>query len=563
MIKRISTFAIITIAFLIYPLSHAHGNGSSQTNGAPALENGLSPANKAPVAVDSIASVRLGNDPVTVDISDKFRDPDDDKLVYTVTVSDKAILSAHVDSSNVDSSKVIINPKSGLSTTITVTAEDRCDQSAEQTIMVTVSQPPVAVGTIAPVKLGNDSVTVDISDKFRDPDGDKLTYTAVSSADTIATVRVDGSKVTISPEAVGYATITVTATNSTGLQAKQYIVTVPKEIITIEHVIMMVVVIGIGGLLLQLTFNFQFNIHGNPAYKVEKNKGDLGRLQFIIGVLGIGVPLFLIIGICAFEYVHGTLIGDFSKCVKNSISAYYDSKIRDVFVGILCVIGAFLFAYKGYDYRDDRVSHLAGLSAFGVALCPITSTRVIEVTHYLSIIVLFLALAYISRYRFTKSKCESIQPRTPKAKRNMVYTWCAYIMVFSLLAMGAFKLLELPLNDNKVVYWVVTSVLLLGLLYFCILTYFLWHSTEKTEQSARAKGLQVILFVLLAVGVGVWVKHSLSSFPFIFVAEAVMFLAFGVSWLVKSDALKFLCDKNENDEDKNINENGSAETESP
>ena len=91
-----------------------------------------------------------------------------------------------------------------------------------------------------------------------------------------------------------------------------------------------------------------------------------------------------------------------------------------------------------------------------------------------------------------------------------------------------------------------TVLLLLMLAYFLIRAYFLWHSTEKTKQSEGAKGFYVILFVILAIGVGVWIKNSMSSFPFVFFTEIMLFLAFGISWLVKSDAFALLRDKNNN-----------------
>lgn len=85
------------------------------------------------------------------------------------------------------------------------------------------NQAPVAVGKIDPVTLGTDSVIVDISDKFSDADGDTLTYTIVSSTDAIATGRMDGSEVTISPQSVVSATITVTAADWCGRSASQTI----------------------------------------------------------------------------------------------------------------------------------------------------------------------------------------------------------------------------------------------------------------------------------------------------------------------------------------------------
>ena len=456
MIKLISTFAIITIALLTASLSQANGNDLSQANGVPAQENGPPRVNNAPMAKGTIDTVTIGNDSVIVDISDKFSDPDSsDTLRFRPTISETTIVTARVDSSNVDSPKVIISPNKVFNTTITVTAIDSCDSTATQTIAVKVSRPPVAAGTIAPVRIGTDSVVVDISNKFRDLDGDRLTY-EVDDTTTILTAYVDSSnvdspKVIIKPVAGGGITvIAVTATDPTGLTAKQHITVVPDEnikIIIFESIIFVSLLTGIGGLFFKFVFNFKFNMDSliSQKGKIEENKYELKRNCFIIGIIGLGLPLVLIIdaGLC-------TLYGDATMSNYTSIWAYRDSKMWAVFIGTLCVIGTFLVAYKGYDARDNQASNIAGLLAILFPLHPVLDIETVgKIMPDVLLTALFLVLAYISRYRFTKSKSESILSGTPKAKRNQVYKWCAYMMIFGLLAIGAFKLLELSLNDNK------------------------------------------------------------------------------------------------------------------
>ena len=79
-----------------------------------------------------------------------------------------------------------------------------------------INRAPVAVGTIVTQTLRVDGagVTVDVSGKFSDPDGDALTYTAASDDEAIATVALSGSMVMITPVSVGTTTITVTATDA-------------------------------------------------------------------------------------------------------------------------------------------------------------------------------------------------------------------------------------------------------------------------------------------------------------------------------------------------------------
>ena len=90
---------------------------------------------------------------------------------------------------------------------------------------------PQRVGTLPPLTLGvNDAaVTVEVSGAFRDPDGDRLTYGASSSAPPVARVAVSGSLVTVTPLAEGTALATVTATDIGGSNtaaAQRFVVTV-------------------------------------------------------------------------------------------------------------------------------------------------------------------------------------------------------------------------------------------------------------------------------------------------------------------------------------------------
>ncbi len=71
---------------------------------------------------------------------------------------------------------------------------------------------------------------MNVASYFTDPDGDALTYAAVSSQVEIATVAVSGSVVTMTAIGQGVATVTVTATDGGGLSAQQsFAVTVPNR----------------------------------------------------------------------------------------------------------------------------------------------------------------------------------------------------------------------------------------------------------------------------------------------------------------------------------------------
>ena len=109
--------------------------------------------------------------------------------------------------------------------TVTVTATDPDGLSASQSTSITVEAPnqaPIAVDSIpSQTVTAGESLTLDVSGYFSDPDGDSLTYTAESSDDGVATATVSDSSLTIAGVAPGTASVTVTATDPKGLSASQ------------------------------------------------------------------------------------------------------------------------------------------------------------------------------------------------------------------------------------------------------------------------------------------------------------------------------------------------------
>ena len=155
-------------------------------------------ANSAPTAVGSIEAqtVVVGKSPYTLDVSGKFSDPDSDVLTYTASSSADSKATA-----SVSGSTLTVTAVAAGSATITVTASDGA-LTATQTITLTVTdnRSPTPVSSIPEqtVTAGtNAAATVDVKDKFSDPDGDTLTYTVSSSDATKAKATVLGSKVSI------------------------------------------------------------------------------------------------------------------------------------------------------------------------------------------------------------------------------------------------------------------------------------------------------------------------------------------------------------------------------
>ncbi len=181
----------------------------------------VEPGNRAPVAVDSIPPVTLDEGTqFTATIDQFFSDPDGDTLTYAAAVSDTTVVTASISGSLI----TVITVAEGMAT-ITITATDPEGLSATQDASITVlrvNQAPTLTDTIPHQDLTvGDTVTLDVSNNFTDPDGDTLAFTVETDDTAVATVSLDGSMVTVVGVGPGSAFITVTASDPDGASATQ------------------------------------------------------------------------------------------------------------------------------------------------------------------------------------------------------------------------------------------------------------------------------------------------------------------------------------------------------
>ncbi|MCW9034548.1 MAG: hypothetical protein OQJ97_10040 [Rhodospirillales bacterium] len=153
-------------------------------------------------------------------------------------------------------------------------------------------------------------------------------------------------------------------------------------------------------------------------------------LRKAVGYLGLSLPLTLAIG---------ALIIFKEETIRGSISAYYYSDMRDVFVGTMCALALVLFSYKGYEKKDDIAGDLACLFAVGIAVFPTSPAEsatlfqtIIGYIHLTCAGLFFMILAYFSYCLFTKT--DPTKPLTPQAKlRIQIYKFCGLTIIASIL----------------------------------------------------------------------------------------------------------------------------------
>ncbi|MDA2911230.1 hypothetical protein MYX04_09900 [Nitrospiraceae bacterium AH_259_D15_M11_P09] len=191
----------------------------------------------------------------------------------------------------------------------------------------------------------------------------------------------------------------------------------------------------------------------NPGCHSDSLALSYLTLRKIVGILGISLPFILWLGALML----------FNKGIQPSISDYYYTGMRNVFVGAHCAIGLFLLSYTGYKkdgVLEDALLGVpvgvpAGIGAIGLALFPTTPQenptdleQTIGSVHLAFTSLWFLTLAYFSLFLFTKSDQKPLPSR--KKKRNHVYRVCGYTMLGSI---GLIFVIEkfLPLNIQQAI----------------------------------------------------------------------------------------------------------------
>ena len=152
----------------------------------------------------------------------------------------------------------------------------------------------------------------------------------------------------------------------------------------------------------------------------------------------------------------------FRQELQSSISYYYWTGMRDVFVGMLFAIGFFLLSYRGYGRADRIAGILACLFSVGVALFP---TMQLDSAAGLPRALEHRALrlrrgvlwhADLLLPGALHEDKERGRPTRQKLIRNRIYRGCGYIMAACILLTFVFFLVPpvyTALAPYSPVYW--------------------------------------------------------------------------------------------------------------
>ncbi|MEJ2858397.1 MULTISPECIES: hypothetical protein [unclassified Saccharothrix] len=225
-----------------------------------------------------------------------------------------------------------------------------------------------------------------------------------------------------------------------------------------------------------------------------------------------------------------------SFCVLQSISAYYHTAVRGVFVGALCAIGACLIVYRGNLDRENVLLDYSGFMAFLVAFVPTEFDRTCTadgtptpdnpglsdaVANNVLSVLLVAVIAAVAAWRVRMLRPDPGAPLTAFAKRTLLVTLC-------LLVIGGVVFFTEP--DLVLRYGHAVAAVLL----FAGIIAVVWYNAADFA-AKRGVGLwwnrYTVMAVAMAATVVACVALYLVGVPYaVLIVEALLIAEFGVFW---------------------------------
>lgn len=219
------------------------------------------------------------------------------------------------------------------------------------------------------------------------------------------------------------------------------------------------------------------------------------NLRVGIAIMGFAFPIILWIGGRMFA-------GD---QLQASMSDYYHTRMRDVFVGILIAIGSFLYLYRGFSKGENIALNLAGIFAAGVALLPnaafdstvermdiFSLTPIAPHTHHLHVVCavsFFLSIAYVCMFR-AKDSLRLIDDDTVAARYRRIYTFFGILMVVAPAIVAGLAYFHQQILENKtnVVFFVEAGAVWVFSAYWLVKTCEFSRYPERVEITLIKEG---------------------------------------------------------------------------
>lgn len=174
---------------------------------------------------------------------------------------------------------------------------------------------------------------------------------------------------------------------------------------------------------------------------------DHRTIKLLVGLIAISLPLLTSLAT--------RLLADDVELTSVSQSYRVGGLPRDIFVGFLFAIFAFLLAYNGKSKREMILSKIAAFAALGVAVFPCKCgdhKELIPFVHGASAAVMFIILAVFCYIFHQRASAKHY----PQAKlRCRIYVMCGLIIVASMLVIAIDGVLKNAISDKleRLVYY--------------------------------------------------------------------------------------------------------------
>lgn len=180
-----------------------------------------------------------------------------------------------------------------------------------------------------------------------------------------------------------------------------------------------------------------------------------------------------------------------------SLSDYYHTDMRNGFVGILFIIGAFLYLYRGFSNWENWLLNAAGLLAVCIALLPTdmkgsaSMQNAAEVfsmplLHGFCAVTFFICIALVC-ITCSRLTLDQIKENGYRKKLLMSIYWLLGILMVTLplTAAGIARFTELANPDMKshVIFWIEFAGVWVFATYWMVKSYEI-HKTESDKHAA-------------------------------------------------------------------------------
>jgi len=204
-------------------------------------------------------------------------------------------------------------------------------------------------------------------------------------------------------------------------------------------------------------------------------------IRLLVGVIALAFPviIWLVSGLAPLD----------------SISASYYTGARNLFVGLLFVLGAILFVYKGRCPWEPWIAKVGALAPIVAALFPtLDTTNQLDTNvtrgtiHLMGGAVMFAVAAYFCLVPFRRSASQ--KPGAEARRRLWIYTVCGSVIIVVLLVLGisSLKLIAPIIKIPNLTYigeWVMLWAF--GLAWMVAAKFLPWVTADEERRHLRAE----------------------------------------------------------------------------